>query len=60
VGGFNDPMVDCRASKARYRADHLVVLGAVDAGAHQHGWNSGITADNRCPCNRQQVPDDKF
>ncbi len=26
VGGFSDPMVDCRESKARYRADHLLVL----------------------------------
>lgn len=26
VGGFNDPMADCRESKARYRADHLVVF----------------------------------
>jgi glycyl-tRNA synthetase len=26
VGGFNDPMVDCRESKARYRADHLRVF----------------------------------
>lgn len=26
VGGFNDPMVDCRESKARYRADHLMVF----------------------------------
>lgn len=25
VGGFNDPMVDCRESKKRYRADHVVV-----------------------------------
>ena len=33
VGGFNDPMVDCRESKARYRADHLVALGAIEAGA---------------------------
>jgi glycyl-tRNA synthetase len=24
--GFNDPMVDCRESKARYRYDHLMVL----------------------------------
>jgi glycyl-tRNA synthetase len=23
VGGFNDPMVDCRACKARFRADHV-------------------------------------
>lgn len=27
VGGFNDPMVDCRESKSRYRADHLLCLG---------------------------------
>jgi len=30
VGGFNDPMVDCRESKKRYRADHLVVLQTLD------------------------------
>jgi glycyl-tRNA synthetase len=26
VAGFNDPMVDCRESKRRYRADHLMVF----------------------------------
>src|SRR4051812_8788778 len=26
VGGFSDPMVDCRACKTRVRADHLMVL----------------------------------
>jgi glycyl-tRNA synthetase len=26
VGGFSDPMVDCRESKRRYRADHLLVM----------------------------------
>lgn len=26
VGGFSDPMVDCRESKRRYRADHVMVL----------------------------------
>ena len=25
VGGFNDPMVDCKQSKRRYRADHLMI-----------------------------------
>ena len=25
VGGFSDPMVDCRSSKKRYRADHVLV-----------------------------------
>lgn len=29
VGGFNDPMVDCRETKSRYRADQLVVFAAV-------------------------------
>lgn len=26
VGGFNDPMVDCKESKKRYRGDHLKVI----------------------------------
>ena len=26
VGGFSDPMVDCKETKLRYRADHLIVL----------------------------------
>ena len=34
VGGFNDPMVDCRETKSRYRADHLLCL---DAGAEEGG-----------------------
>jgi glycyl-tRNA synthetase len=44
VGGFNDPMVDCRASKARYRADHLVVLGAAAAGARLWAFVEGDDA----------------
>ena len=31
VGGFNDPMVDCRESKKRYRADHVFVLVSKDS-----------------------------
>ena len=30
VGGFNDPMVDCKASKKRYRADHVIVYSPKD------------------------------
>ena len=26
VGGFSDPMVDCKETKLRYRADHLLVM----------------------------------
>lgn len=29
VGGFKDPMVDCKACKARFRADHLRVVTMV-------------------------------
>ena len=35
VGGFNDPMVDCRESKSRYRADHLRIVKATGASEGQ-------------------------
>jgi glycyl-tRNA synthetase len=35
VGGFSDPMVDCRESKSRYRADHLMALGVQGEGSGQ-------------------------
>ncbi len=45
VAGFNDPMVDCRQSKARYRADHLVVLqpaeGATNADTPWYAFVEG-------------------
>lgn len=34
VGGFSDPMVDCKETKSRYRADHLEVLRSPD---HEDG-----------------------
>ncbi|MCK6417765.1 MAG: glycine--tRNA ligase [Alphaproteobacteria bacterium] len=30
VGGFTDPMVDCKETKQRYRADHLLFLTPLD------------------------------
>jgi glycyl-tRNA synthetase len=30
VGGFSDPMIDCRESKRRYRADHLWVAALAE------------------------------
>ncbi len=33
VGGFSDPMVDCRESKMRYRADHLLYAKVVVDGS---------------------------
>lgn len=35
VGGFSDPMVDCRVSKRRYRADHIIVWRPLE-GADVH------------------------
>ncbi len=36
VGGFSDPLLDCRQCKARFRADHLIEEGA---GVSAEGWN---------------------
>ena len=33
VAGFNDPMVDCKECKSRFRADHMWVVGYSDWGA---------------------------
>ncbi len=42
VGGFSDPMIDCRESKARYRADHLRYLKATGASEGQmYGFIGG-------------------
>jgi len=37
VGGFNDPMVDCRETKNRYRADHLWVFRGQFSKANEAG-----------------------
>lgn len=42
VGGFNDPMVDCRACKARFRADHLMVERVRPAEADRFFYFSGL------------------
>ena len=42
VGGFSDPMVDCRETKNRYRADQLTVFGVVTDDA---GDNSAIDGE---------------
>ncbi len=39
VGGFNDPMVDCRESKKRYRADHVFVLTPKDGQGHAFAFD---------------------
>lgn len=36
VGGFSDPLMDCKDCKSRFRADHLIE----DAGADPAGWTN--------------------
>lgn len=40
VGGFSDPMVDCKETKNRYRADHLVVF---QIGLNRDGKHEDLT-----------------
>lgn len=48
VGGFSDPMVDCRETKSRYRADHLLCAEVVVVQKGQQGslgWLSVLDGD---------------
>lgn len=50
VGGFSDPMVDCRDSKARYRADHLMCAEIVILRQDQKislGWQAVLDGDEK-------------
>lgn len=44
LGGFNDPMADCRESKARYRADHLMVYVPASGGGAAYAFLEGEPA----------------
>jgi glycyl-tRNA synthetase len=49
VGGFSDPMVDCRETKNRYRADHLLCaeLIVMQKGEKRSlGWVAIVEGDN--------------
>lgn len=49
IGGFNDPMVDCKESKNRYRADHLLcaeIYGEKDGEKTSAGWLSVTNSDD--------------
>lgn len=49
VGGFSDPMVDCRETKSRYRADHLMCgeVVAIQKGQQRSfGWLSVLDGDD--------------
>ncbi len=60
VGGFSDPLMDCRECKTRHRADKLIE----DTGVNPAGWSfeemSKYIADNNivCPnCGKQDFTD---
>lgn len=44
VGGFNDPLVDCKQCNARHRADHLADVDSTD-----HVELTKLIADKACP-----------
>ena len=57
VGGFNDPLMDCRACKARFRADKLIEDFVRDnnmAEVNPDGWDEaklkGFIDENNVPC----------
>ncbi|HPF79038.1 MAG TPA: glycine--tRNA ligase, partial [Alphaproteobacteria bacterium] len=46
VGGFSDPMVDCRETKKRYRADHLKIFNVINPALEiQFALEEGIDDD---------------
>jgi glycyl-tRNA synthetase len=50
VAGFSDPMVDCKQTKSRYRADHLLCCEIVvnNNGAHiSKGWLAVMDGDDK-------------
>lgn len=49
VGGFSDPMVDCRETKNRYRADHLLggeIIAVKQGQTLSMGWLTVVEGDN--------------
>lgn len=49
VGGFSDPMVDCRETKSRYRADHLLcgeVVAMQQGQQRSFGWLAVLEGDD--------------
>ncbi|MDR1927062.1 MAG: glycine--tRNA ligase [Oscillospiraceae bacterium] len=50
VGGFSDPLMDCKACKTRHRADQLIE----GSGANPAGWSFGemsaYIAEKQIPC----------
>ena len=57
VGGFSDPLIDCKECKSRFRADKLIEDWLHDTGKEPivvDGWSNekleSFIADNKIPC----------
>ena len=52
VGGFSDPLIDCKSCKTRHRADHLIAganLG-IDADGMSHAELESLIQDKQIAC----------
>ncbi len=53
VGGFNDPLMDCKSCKARFRADKLIedfTKGEIQADGWTNEKLEAYIRDNQIPC----------
>ena len=53
VGGFSDPMVDCRQTKSRYRLDHIQVYKPKE-GADIHPWYAFVEGKPEQPLKKMK------
>jgi glycyl-tRNA synthetase len=64
VGGFSDPMVDCKETKARYRADHITIFAMEwvrpEGGAEQLTPFFATVANSKAPDDELIAPHKKM
>src|SRR4029079_7933403 len=59
VAGFNDPMVDCKESKGRYRADHVKVYVPKDDQGNSYAFiDDQEAADKKIKRDARRNPTD--
>jgi glycyl-tRNA synthetase len=52
VGGFNEPLIDCRNCKNRYRVDHLITekIKGIDTDTYDNSGLQKLITDNKINC----------
>lgn len=58
VGGFNDPMIDCRETKSRYRADHVRAIAG--KGKRHEAPVFAFIKDSPAEAKQRKAADKKF